>query len=404
MTTLTDTMRNAELKAIVDQLKEQRDRRADYVVPATAIRAENGLLHINGGGVDTILRPTPIMVDTMGANSRLDMPTRHMREFHAEHPNPDIALANLAAFDAVVNARLTVARTEGRSYTVRTFTPGPNDGGIGVARAMVSDKYEITDNYDTLFSALDGVKASGVKVGFEGGDLTETRMRLRFSAPTVNYMATEWLKNYRNPYGNGPGSHSGFEQGEEPIVFAGFEIANSETGMGALTVCPRFVIQICRNGARITKHVVRQIHAGGRLDHGQIDFAADTHRTALELTSKIIRDAIARFLDADFVEACIRELEAESATPIPPGAATDIVAEIKKAHRWSEAEADDILGAFIGGGQLTAGGVMQAVTAAAQRVGDPERAATLEEQAVDVMHDAARLARVGPRDLPLALA
>lgn len=394
---VTGTQRNAELQSIVDQLKEQRDRRADFVVPATALRAENGLIHVNDTNISSVLRPTPIMVTSMGTKGRLDMPTRHMHEFHGDTGNPEVDLANLAAFDAVVNARLTAAAVEGKSYTVRTFTPGPNDGGIGVARALVSDIYQIVDNYDTLFSALDGVKQSGVKVDFVGGDLTETRMRLRFAAPSIHYVATEWLKGYRNPYGNidtNPGAHSGYAKGDEPVVFAGFEISNSETGMGSVAVAPRFVIKICKNGARITKHVVRKIHAGGRLDHGEIDFAADTQQAALELTSKIIRDAIARFLDADFVETCIRELEAESATEIPPGAANEVITEIKKIHRWTEAEADDILGAFIGGGQLTAGGVMQAVTAAAQRVPDPERAATLEEQAVDVMHDAARLVAV----------
>ena len=51
--------------------------------------------------------------------------------------------------------------------------------------------------------------------------------------------------------------------------------------------------------------------------------------------------------------------------------------------------ADAILGHFIRGGQLTAGGVMQAVTSVAQTLDDADAAHELEAQAVRVLDLAA---------------
>lgn len=392
MSNITDTIRNGELSAMVAQLQAQQDRRADFIVPASALQAENGLVRITGD--DTItLNPTKVMIDTLAEGYRLDLPTRHLHDFHGGHDDPTVALANLAAFDAMVNARLAQAAANDKSFMVRTFTPGDGEPH-GVGRAVLSDSYKTMDNFDTLMGALQAINESGVQVEVQSVDLTETRMRVRLWAPAVQYIATEFLKGYRNPFGNGPGSHGGYEKGEEPIVFAGFELSNSETGGGALAICPRFMIQACRNGAKITQDLFKVRHRGARLEHGEIDYADDTKEAAHDLTIKMTRDAVRQFINPEYLERKIKELEVQAGAPVPASQAPKVVEQVAKSQQFSKAEAGSILDMFFNGGQMTAGGVMQAVTAAAQLVPDPERAAAMEDVAIDVMHEAARLVAV----------
>lgn len=389
---LVRTQRNAELQSMVDQLKEQNDRRADYVVPATTVTAQNGRIHVASEGL--VLDPTPTMISTMAPKHRLDLPVRHMRGWHEGSQDPAVALAEMQAFDAVLNAGLAQAQADGRSFLLRSFAAGDQDGGVGIGRALLSDKFRIIDNFDVLLSTLDGIRASGVEVQLQGCDLTENRMRVRFYAPAVQYLADEWLKGYRNPFGNGPGAHSGYGQGLEPVVFAGFEVSNSETGGGKFKITPRIVVQICRNGYQLTKHVLEQVHLGAELKAGEINWSADTQQKNQELVAAMTRDAVAMFLDADFLEARIEELTEEGKAEVPAVDAPEVVQKVAKAQRFSEAEAEGILGAFIGGGQLTAAAVGHAVTAHAQRVADPERAAELEASALAATSEAARLVAV----------
>ena len=59
---------------------------------------------------------------------------------------------------------------------------------------------------------------------------------------------------------------------------------------------------------------------------------------------------------------------------------------VGKALAFSQDEQALILSHFIDGGQRTAGGILQAITSAAQVVKDPDRAYDLEGAAVAAMH------------------
>ena len=65
------------------------------------------------------------------------------------------------------------------------------------------------------------------------------------------------------------------------------------------------------------------------------------------------------------------------------------VRQVAKAARFSDETADAILAHFVRGGQLTAGGVMQAVTSVAQTLDDADAAHDLEAQAIRVLDLAA---------------
>jgi hypothetical protein len=95
------------------------------------------------------------------------------------------------------------------------------------------------------------------------------------------------------------------------------------------------------------------------------------------------RDAVAKFLDVDYLTSRLKKIEADAATPITePEKAVTFVA---RTCGFTKAETDDVLGFFIRGGQLTAGGIANAITAYSQTVADADRANALDTQAVRAM-------------------
>jgi len=170
-------------------------------------------------------------------------------------------------------------------------------------------------------------------------------------------------------------------------VFAGFELSNSEVGGGAFTITPRLVVQVCNNGMKITKDALRSIHLGSKMDDGVIRWSDDTQQRNLELVRAQTRDAVATFLDVDYVRQAIQKIEADAEAPVADAAAT--IEHVSKQLRFGEVRTAAVLDHFIRGGQMTAGGILNAVTSVAQTISDPDDAAEFEASAIPAMQLAA---------------
>jgi hypothetical protein len=378
----TTNTRNATLPDLLEMLKHDQVRKHDLVVPATAIRSENGVLIVTGaepeitfGGVtSTDGRYVPTRVCDEGISGRLNIPLAYLRRMRENRPD---------LYDANVNGWLLGASAPGilkpkadpdnRSFLLRCFKS--DDGNDGIARAFLSDRYSIIENIDVLMAALDGINAAGIKVEVVGGDLTERKMRVRVMAPEVQALAPVLLKGYRSPYSGATGD-------ENPVLFAGFEIANSEVGVGAFTITPRMVVQICTNGMTITKDALRRTHLGSQMDDGVIRWSEETQQKNLELVRAQTADAVRTFLDVDYMTKTIERLEERAETVVET---VDAVKDVTKNLGYTEAEMDGILAQFIRGGQTTLGGVVNAATAYAQEVTDGDRAAEIAATAVGVL-------------------
>lgn len=266
-----------------------------------------------------------------------------------------------------------------RKLLVRTFR---GDNGEGVARAVLSDGYKIIDNLDVLTAALEGIRDAGVTVRFQGCDLTERRMYVRIEAPEVQALAPTLLRGYRSPYSGNSGD-------ENPTVFAGFVLSNSETGGGAFQITPRLVVQVCNNGLTMTKDAMRAVHLGGKMDEGVIRWSDETQRKNLDLVASQARDAVATFLDVDYMTMVIDRIEAQAEVELAkPAEAVQLVGQ---RLRFSEERTAGILDHFIRGGQVTAGGLLNAVTSYAQSIEDADEAMEMEAQAVRAMELAASI-------------
>lgn len=369
--------RNATLADLAALLRDQQARKVDVVTPASAVRADDGQLVVDASapslGPDGVTMTSgayaPTDVCDQGVADKLGIPAAYLRRLRECKPG---------LYDANVNGWL---EGDERRFLLRCLRPDTG-GGPGIARAFLSDGYKIIDNLDVLMAALDGVRQAGFPVQIDGCDLTERRMYVRVVCDQVRVMAPALLAGYRSPFTGASGA-------ENPVVFAGFVLTNSETGCGAFTLTPRLVVQVCRNGMTITRDAVRAVHLGERHDEGLVSWSGNTQDKTLALITAKTTDAVAAFLDPGYAERAVRALERDAGHPVAdPQAAVETVSQ---RLRFTETQQQEIMAHFIRGGDVTAGGVMHAVTAAAQTQADADTAHEMEAAALRALEVAATL-------------
>jgi hypothetical protein len=372
------TLRNASLRQLVSVLEGQHTRKFDVVTPASRLRAEAGQLLVVGGGektltpdgvsdTDVTLRPTSSAIGDMA--DKLAIPVKYLRRLR-EHGKTDL-------FDHNVNTWLDELG-DYKLFTRALVAPGAQ---VGIARALLTSSYRIIDNLDVLHTVLAGVQKAGVQVEITQCDLSETRMYAKIACPEISEYAPQLLGNYTSPF-------TGARGAENPLVYAGFVIANSETGAGRATITPQLTVEICKNGLTMTEDALKATHLGGRMEQGVIRWSDDTRRTEIELIAKQARDAVTTFLDRDYVHSKLDKLTREATVEITAPQVT--LEHVAGQLKFSKTERERVFSQFIRGGDTTSGGVMHAVTAAAQLIANPDQAYEMEAQ--------------GPRAMSLAAA
>ncbi|REF00551.1 DUF932 domain-containing protein [Thermomonospora umbrina] len=376
--------RNADLTDLKNVLLDQQSRKLDVVVSARHLHAEGGNLAIDDtdpvlseDGVTSttgLFRPTHLFDE--GVSDKLGIPRAYLTRMRQEA---------IGLYDTNVNGWLRkMEATPDKKFLVRVLrghTGGSADGTGGVARALLSDGYRIIDNLDVLLAVLDGIRRTGLNVTIDGCDLTERRMYVRVVAPQIHALAPALLKRYRSPFTGAMGA-------DNPVMFAGFVVTNSETGCGAFTLTPRIVAQVCGNGYTISRDAERNVHLGGRLDEGVVAWSDQTRQSYLDLITNKSKDAVQKFLDPVYLSAKIDQLQKNAHTPV-----TDPLETIKFVGvqlGFSQERRDEILDHFIKGADATAGGIMHAVTSVARGQDDADIAHDLEVKAPRALELAAR--------------
>jgi hypothetical protein len=396
--------RNISLPDLVNLLRTEAAHRLDVIAGSGALRSEGARLILEGTqpqlGPDGVTMTTGAYefneVALTQVADKLNIPVAYLKRLHADFGD---------LFDQNVNGLL--GRTD-RRFLVRAHrTPDPatglaalpgygfpspsfadtvpavsGRGGDGVVRAFLSDRYHRIDNIDVLMASLEGIRSSGASVQVDGCDLSDRRMYVRVCAPGVAVQAPALLHGYRSPFNGQSGD-------QLPIVWAGFVLSNSEVGSGAFSITPRLVARICGNGMVMATHGMRRTHLGARHegDDGVVAWSEATTAKTLELITSRTADAVASYLDGDYVTRMVADLEAVAGTPVrDPDTTLKVVAQ---KLRLSDSETQSILAHFVNGSALTAGGVMHALTSVAQTLPDPDAAHELEAVAVQAMHLAA---------------
>lgn len=382
MTNDNINVRNMDAQQLFNELSAINKRRVDLVVSSDAIKAEFGSLKVSG--TDAVITAEgvttrdgdfePTLDFDLHLADRLGIPRTYMRRIR--HDRPDL-------YDSNVNGWLHGCQTDGcyghdalnKRFYLRALEPKVA-GDPRTARALFSSAYRRIDNLDVLTASLSGINQSGATVTLKSADLSDRRMVAKFIAPEITAVAQELLKGYRDP-------RSYRSAGDDPIVSAGFRVVNSETGFGAATVTPEITVNVCGNGMALTHLAERSIHVGKRQEIGVVDLSDEALAAELELIKVNVKDTVAAILRPEWLSEQISNLTEKASKPVSdPG---HVVERVGKELGFSEEVAEGVLADFIGGGQLTAGGVMNAITSYSQTVESTDLAHELETKAVAAM-------------------
>lgn len=365
--------RNARFEDVLTLLERQHETKYDAVVPSTHLRYEAGRLVVTDGAtritdegvdsVDALFDPTEQFDGHIA--ERLNVPLQYLRRMRSQE-------SALGLLDTNVNHWL--AETP-KNWFVRAFRDTEPDA-VGIARAFLSDRYNVIDHLDAVTAVLDGVRQGGVaNIRISSADLSETKLRLKIEAPEITARVPDFTRNYR-----GPGGVTGLD---EDRVSAGLVVTNSETGGAAFSIAPQITVLVCQNGMTRTVDAMRKIHIGQKMETGAITWSENTKRKSIELITAQATDAVQAFLSSDYLERVAAEIEEQGQALLDRP--LEVLDSVGKKLRYSDTERESILAHFIDGGDTHASGVVQAFTAYARDLDSPDRAAEVEEQAFEIL-------------------
>lgn len=375
--------RQGTLPELVAELKDENLKKKDFVVPSKCLTMRDGKIVISSEEENKSLMgilkevgisaqvPTEMVLNCLplfheNVAMRLDIPFRYYDKMEK--------LADKYLLDT--NVTHWLKDKVATNYFLRTFINKEENEGF--ARALLSDRYNVIDNFDVLLACLEAVKESGLnlKIDTNGCDLTEKSMYVRFVVPNIEVDAPELLRNYRNPKGDVGEAGNG--------IITGFVIKNSEVGQGSFTICPRAVILKCSNGMVFKDDNFSKMHLGARMEgYSQINWSEETKRKNFELVICQVKDAIKKFCSEEYLMGRIAKLQEYGKTDLKNP--IDTVRNVTKHLSMSEEKEKNILDFFMRGGDFTPLGVSQALTFYAHETNDADEQYEMECLAVDLL-------------------
>ena len=327
------------LNDLAQELGRQLSTKQDMLVPSTMIRCHTDDLGsckmaIEQSGGVAMYNVTSLARRQLA--EKLKIPFAYFERMRSEQPS---------LLDLNVNTWL---RMDNERRMIRTL-----DGNV---RAVLSDRYRRLDNYDLAENVLPILqRLPGAR--FESVELTETKMYIKVVTPSIR---SEMV----------PGD----------VVQAGVVITNSEVGHGMLAIQPLLFRLVCRNGLIVSDRTLRKTHVGRTLQSEEdavTVFRDDTliaDDTAFFLT---VRDVV----DAAVSEATFRQVTQKMQTTLGIKLTGDPVKSVEVlANRYAlnEVERAGVLRHLIMAGELSAYGLVNAVTHYSQDVDDYDRATEFE--------------------------
>ena len=294
--------KNINFPDLRDNLNALRDARVDLVV-------DSGSLYIDTPGGIT----TPAISDAITARgvglpkTEWELTPHAFRQWCAKFNVPSKYLGNLIDWtenSSFHHLGMDIMHTHNRADSKPLLIRGLLDpeGESHIARAILSPSYSFIENYDVLTAVLQGFSEvrKNHNIGFEPDScsLSDRHMRVRFNMPSLRQAADALLKDYRSPYSGASGT-------DNPIVFMGIEIRNSEVGAGSFTIVPVIVIEVCNNGMTLTKDIFRKVHLGSAMEYGEV--SQRTMSATMELITAQTVDKVVEIANPAYLQAKIDE-------------------------------------------------------------------------------------------------
>lgn len=305
----------APLQILVDKLDEQNKIKSDMVVPAGYIRYNSGILAV----ADKEYNVSELADEQIG--EKLEIPRNYYKKMKNEYP--DLLSDNINGW---------LSRKTKTKYLLRTF--GYEDSNV--LRAMLSDRYNILDNYDVLIAALEAIKATGIHVEIVKADITDKRMYLHVVAPEIHVQATELLDGYLADT-----SSAVLNNG----IISGLVITNSEVGLGTFEISARAQILRCKNGMHDRNAKFRKVHLGGKMDEGVINWSQNTKNKNYQLIMAQTSDAVKTYLSEDYLGKLTTKLTKAKETPIEHG--IQVIEAVSNALNIEQSHRENVLRFFM---------------------------------------------------------
>ena len=375
-------LKNLSLVEIVNELKNQNLLKYDFVVPARYMKMfEAQIQVVNESKLDDfskLLLDSGIVVEDTSTEtinlaildcchsqiaSRLDIPKKYYDKMLSDEKNIHLLDRNVTHW---------FEQKRNHNFLLRTFIDKENK--TGVARAILSDRYNVLDNYDVMLATLDAIRESGLNVLIESGDITDTKFYMRFVCPEIELEAPELLKNYRVPNGTRGGNG----------IISGFVISNSETGNGKFSISPRAVVLACSNGMIFKDDAFQKTHLGGKMEeYSTIDWSENTKQKNYELVCSQVKDAIKYYASKEYLGAKLSDLTEKGSKEL--SYPIEAMKNVTKHLAISEEKEQNILNYFVKSGDTNAFGITQALTYFAHQNCSPEDRYDLEMNSVLVL-------------------
>ncbi len=234
----------------------------------------------------------------------------------------------------------------------------------GSARAFLSDRYRRLDNAELAEAVLPVLSEMGEGIQIVSSELTEKRMYIK----AINRRLELEVK-------------------KGDVVQAGITITNSEVGLGSLRVEPLLYRLVCLNGMIAQDFGTRKYHVGRAAtdDTEAYELYSDETLKADDKAFYLkVQDTVRAAVDiAKFGQIVNRMKEAtEQRIEGNPVAVVEVLSE---KFGYSKDEKSGILTHLIQGGDLSAYGLLNAITRTSQDVVDYDRATELERDGSKVL-------------------
>jgi hypothetical protein len=228
----------------------------------------------------------------------------------------------------------------------------------GNARAFLSDRYRLLDNFDLAQAVLPifGELGEGA-IKIESCEITDARMYIKAVFPKIE---TEIKKG--------------------DVVQSGIVITNSEVGMGALKVEPMVFRLVCTNGLIVPDYAQRRAHLGRGYDDTESAYELFRDETLMADDKAFwmkVQDVVRASLKSVQFEKIVDTMRAASDRTISRSP-VDVVELVSDKYQLNKTEKDNVLLHLIQGGDLSQWGVVNAITRTAQDVESYDRSTDME--------------------------
>lgn len=324
---------------LAQELERQLTTKRDLVLPSSLLQCRTG----EGGDLKLIIDAKQgdgeygvTELARRQLADKLKIPFTYFERMRTEQP---------ALLDRNVNTWL---QSDDDRRMIRTL-----DGQV---RAVLSDRYRRLDNFDLAENVLPILqRLEGAR--FESVELTDTKMYLKVVTPRVEYEIA-------------PGD----------VVQAGIVISNSEVGCGTMSVQPLVFRLVCRNGLIAPDRALRKTHVGRTL-HQDDDPVSVFRDDTLAADDKAFFLKVRDVVEAAVSEATFRQVaqKMQKARDIRlTGDPVKAVEVLANRYTLNESERAGVLRHLIVEGDLSAYGLVNAVTHFSQGVEDYDRATEFE--------------------------